>query len=123
MKEHEQLLKEARDFCDPTTGEVLQRIPEELINQLRAAKLAKGIPGGRSERTETYATWFVFFSDDIREEVLAKWREANRQRRRRRSAGAKKTNPEPVAAGVGSQARQSTNRGLHQFRQRKNSAK
>jgi len=45
MKEHEQLLDEARNFCNQTTGEVLDRIPEELMNRLRAAKLARGVPG------------------------------------------------------------------------------
>ncbi len=66
----------ARNFCDPTTGEVLQRIPEELMNKQRAAKLARGVPGRRNERIETYATWFVFLSDDFRDQVLAKWRKA-----------------------------------------------
>ena len=119
MKEHEQLLGEARDFCDATTGEVLQRIPDELMNKLRAAKLARGVPGKRSERTETYATWFVFLSDGIREQVLAKWREANRQRRHRHTAAAK-AKPQRVAAGVGSR---SSERDLQQFRQRKMSTK
>ena len=41
------LLDEARRYCDQKTGEVVQRIPEELMDKLRAAKLARGIPGSR----------------------------------------------------------------------------
>ena len=37
-------------------------LPEELMNKLRVAKLARGVPGKRSERTETYPAWFVFLS-------------------------------------------------------------
>lgn len=121
MKEHEQLLEEAGAFCHPTTGEVLQRIPEELMNRLRAAKLARGVPGRRSDRTDTHATWFVFLSDDIGEQVLAKWRDANRQRKHRHTAAAK-AKPQPVAADVGS-TKDSSKRGLQQFRQRRKSAK
>ena len=122
MKEHEQLLDEARNFCNQTTGEVLQRISEEMMNRLRAAKLARGVPGRRNERTETYATWFVFLSDDIRDQVLAKWREAHRLRRQR-NAAATKAKLEPVAAGPPSESRESSNRGLQEFQQRKKSAK
>jgi hypothetical protein len=122
MKDHGQLLDESRNFCDASTGEVLQRIPEELMNKLRAAKLARGIPGGRNESTGTYATWFVFFSDGIRDEVLAKWREANRQRRQRRTA-AGKANRQPVAAGVDSRSSEASEQAVQQSRQRRKSAK
>ena len=122
MKEHEQLLDEARNFCNQTTGEVLERIPEEMMNRLRAAKLARGVPGRRNERTETYATWFVYLSDDIRDQVLGKWREANRLRRQR-NAAATKAKLEPVAADPPSESRESSNRGLQEFLQRKKSAK
>ena len=82
------------------------------MKKLRAAQLARGIPGRRNERTETYATWFVFLTDDIREQVLVKWREANRQRRHRNTA-ATKAEPQPVAeVGVGSKLRESGKRGL-----------
>ena len=68
--EHEELLNEARAFCDPTSGEVVERIPETLMEKLRAAQLARGIPGKRSEQTQSYATWFVFLNSEIRERVL-----------------------------------------------------
>ncbi len=76
MSEHEQLLDEARRFCNPATGEVLERIPEELMTRLRAAKLALGIPGKPSQRTQSEATWFVFLNFDIQDRVLAEWRKA-----------------------------------------------
>ena len=122
MKEQEQLLDEARTFCDETTGEVLQRRPEELMSKLRAAQLAKGVPCRRNERTETYATWFVFLSEDIREQVLAKWREANRERRHR-PAAAGNVAPKPVAAGAGLKSSGLRKRGLGQFTQQRKSAK
>ena len=87
MSEHQQLLDEARQFCDPTTGEVMERIPEDLMKQLRTAKLARGIPGTPSQRTESYATWFVLVNDEIRERVLAEWRKANAARKRSRGKG------------------------------------
>ena len=31
MDDHQRLLEEAREFCDPATGEVINRIPDELI--------------------------------------------------------------------------------------------
>ena len=80
MSEHEQLLDEARKFCDPTTGEVVERIPEELMRKLRGAKLTRGIYGKPSKRTQSNATWFVFLSSDIAERVLAELRQANRTR-------------------------------------------
>ena len=121
MNEHEQLLDEARDFCEPKTGEVLQRIPKDLMDKLRAAKLARGVPGRRSDRTETHATWFVFLSDDIRVQILAEWREANRHRRQRRTAA---TESKPVLeAAAASQTKDSSKPGLQQFRQSRKSVK
>ena len=89
MNEHQHLLDEARRFCNPTTGEVVELIPEELMRLLRAAKLAVGIPGEAS-RTATSAKWIVLFNDDIRDQALMQWREAKRQRQRtkRRHVGA-----------------------------------
>jgi hypothetical protein len=81
MNEHQRLLDEARRFCDPATGEVIELIPEELMKQLRVAKLAVGIPGEVSQ-TATSAKWFVFLDDDIRKGVVSQWREANRKRPR-----------------------------------------
>ena len=91
MSEHQLLLDEALQFCDPTTGEVVERIPEDLMQKLRAAKLARGIPGTPSQRTESFATWFVFLNAEIRERVLAEWRKANAARRRNRGQGMKET--------------------------------
>jgi hypothetical protein len=93
MSEHQELLDEARRFCDPTTGEVVQRIPEELMKTLRQAHLARGIPGKRSQRTESHATWYVFLNSEIRDRVLAEWRKANAARKRGR--GKAKQRPEP----------------------------
>ena len=81
MNEHQHLLDEARRFCNPTTGEVVELIPEELMKLLRAAKLAVGIPGEVSQ-TATSAKWIVFLNEDIRGQALRQWREANRQRQR-----------------------------------------
>ena len=39
MDNVDQLLNEARGFCDPSTGEVLQRIPEELMQKLGTKQL------------------------------------------------------------------------------------
>ncbi len=74
VSEHEQLLNEARPFCDPATGEVVKRIPEELMQRLRAAKLARGIRNKPGRRTNSQATWFVFLSEEIRDRVLGKRR-------------------------------------------------
>jgi len=93
MSEHQELLDEAQRFCDPTTGEVVQRIPEELMKTLREAKLARGISGKPSQRTESDATWFVFLNSEIRDRVLAEWRKANAARKRGR--GKAKQGPEP----------------------------
>ena len=81
MSEHQRLLEEARRFCDPATGEVVELIPEELMRELRAAKLALGI-WGQETRTATTAKWFVFLDDDIRDQAVRKWREANHARHR-----------------------------------------
>jgi len=93
MSEHQELLDEARRFCDPTTGEVVQRIPGKLMKTLREAKLARGISGRPSQRTESHATWFVFLNGEIRDRVLAEWRKANAARKRGR--GKAKQSPEP----------------------------
>ena len=71
MSEDEQLLDEARPFCDAATGEVVERMPEELMQRLRAAKLARGIPGQASQ-----ATWFVFLNSEIHDGVLVEYRKA-----------------------------------------------
>ena len=68
-------------FCNPTTGEVVELIPEELMKLLRAAKLATGIWGEQGQ-TATNAKWYVFLDDDIRDQALAKWREAHCKRNR-----------------------------------------
>ena len=81
-----QLLSQARRYCDPATGEVIERIPEALMRQLREANLARGIPGRRNEATKSYATWFVFLTDDIREQRLNEWRTINKQRKRKHLA-------------------------------------
>ena len=119
MKEHERLLDEAQRFCDLDTGEVLERIPEELMSKLRAANLARGVPGKRNERTETYATWFVFLSKGIRERFLEQWREAKRQQKRYRTARRKDRYQNAVAG----ESKGPRSRGLAQFRQRRQSAK
>ena len=94
MSEHKELLDEARKFCDPTTGEVVQHIPEELMKTLREAKLARGIPGKPSQRTESHATWFVFLNSEIGDRVLAEWRKANAARKRGRKKAKHDAEPE-----------------------------
>ena len=76
VSEDEQLLDEARPFCDAATGEVVERMPEELMQRLRAAKLARGIPGQASRRTNSQATWFVFLNSEIHDGVLVEYRKA-----------------------------------------------
>ena len=71
MTEKQDLLEAAQEYCDPKTGEVLERIPDELMKKLRAAMLARGIPGKPSQRTGSSATWFVFLNSEIRDRVLA----------------------------------------------------
>jgi hypothetical protein len=80
----EELLNEARAYCDPNTGEVVKRMPEKLMRQLRDARLARGIHGRRSEATKSQATWFVFLNDNIRDLILREWRTASKQPKRRR---------------------------------------
>ena len=93
MSKDDQLLDEARGFCDASTGEVLQRIPEELMQKLRKAQLARGVPGKANKQTDSYATWFVFFNSDIRDHVMSEWRmnAQAKKRKRRRGKGAAQT--------------------------------
>jgi hypothetical protein len=112
----EELLDEARAFCDPETGEVIKRIPEELMQKLRAARLARGIPGRPSERTKSYATWFVFLNDEIRDRVLAEWRKVSTARKRRRQKSAA-TDTSPRLARQDVQRKVASSRGLRGFRQ------
>lgn len=79
------LLSQARSYCDPETGEVVKRIPDRLMRQLRDANLARGVPGRHSEATKSHATWFVFLNDNVRDLRLKEWRAANKQRKRSRS--------------------------------------
>ncbi len=114
MSEHQQLLDEARRFCDPATGEVLERMPEELMKKLRSVNLARGIPGKPSRRTESHATWFVFLNSEIRDRVLLEWRKANAGRKRSRGSRTS------ASGSSSSDARPKAGRGLKEFRQRKN---
>ena len=118
MTGYQRLLDEARRFCDPATGEVVELIPEELMRQLRAAKLAVGI-WGKECQTATNAKWFVFLTDDIRDQALTEWRRANRKRRRpkkRRVDSGEQTPTDDVRP----QTKEKVVRGLHGFlRQRK----
>ena len=119
MSKHDLLLNEVRTFCDSQTGEVLKRIPEELMQKLRLAKLAKGIPHKASKRTDSYATWFVFFNSDIRDDVMNEWREAQRALNRKRHTRPPnaKTPSEPT------KPHSSNNQGLKQFVKRRTSDK
>jgi hypothetical protein len=103
MTEQQQLLDAVRGYCDPRTGEVLERIPDELMNKLRAAKLAKGIPRRPSKRTGSSATWYVFLNGDIKDRVLAL--------RRRPKQGRAKNTPGKRTAGVGTDAQAKRNSG------------
>jgi hypothetical protein len=105
MQPNQDLLGEAIPYCDATTGEVRERIPEELMQRLRRAKLAVGVGGRRAERCGTSATWFVFFNEAIRAQALERYR----AHRRRRKA------PAPVAA---VQPKPPASRGLGSFRRR-----
>ena len=113
MNEQQQLLDEARAFCEPTTGEVIKRMPEELMKKLRAARLARGVPGKRSQRTETFATWFVFLTSEIRDRVTAEWRKANTARRKKPLT----CTEQKRSTNSSSSDTQAGNRGLKQFRQ------
>ena len=120
MRADQDLLDEARPFCDVSTGEVVERIPEDLMQRLRAAKLAVGVGGKRSERTETTATWFVLLDDTIRKQVLTACRMARRKRRR----GPRSADASPVGNSAGkapadktsSEAKSTIGRGLGAFR-------
>ncbi len=114
MSEHQQLLDEALRFCDPATGEVLERMPEELMKKLRSVTLARGIPGKPSRRTESHAIWFVFLNGEIRDRVLIEWRKAKAARKRSRGSRTS------ASGSSSSDARPKAGRGLKEFRQRKN---
>ncbi len=122
MENHQDLLNQSRPFCDASTGEIVQRLPEELMQQLRAAKLTRGIPGCRSHHTQTYATWFVFFTDQIRDRVLLESREANHNRKRGRTAVVGSAEQQ-LADNDQSVAQPPAQRGLAQFRQTRRPAK
>ena len=107
MTEQQGLLEAAREYCDPKTGEVLERIPDELMKQLRAAMLARGIPGKPSQRTGSNATWFVFLNSEIRDRVLALWR---------RPRGTAKRGPVKDARGEGTVGEAVTKVGSEQSR-------
>ena len=96
MQDHRELLNLPRPFCDPATGEVVQRLPDKLMLQLCAANLARGIPGCQSNHTQTGGTWFVFFTDEIRDQVLLGFREANYNRKRGRKAVVSSTEQHPT---------------------------
>ena len=113
MNEHQHLLDEAGKFCNPTTGEVVELIPEELMRRLRDAKLAIGIPG-KSSLTATRAKWIVFLNTEIREQSLTQWREANRQRQRTKRAQADSRPQEPTSD-IERPAKVITSRGLRSF--------
>jgi len=118
MDDHQHLLEEVREFCDPATGEVIKRIPDELMRRLRDANLARGVHGVPSKHTVAGATWFVFFNAEIRDRVLSERRvQAASRKKRPRSgqrSGPTRSLPETPAAGaIPSQ------RGLKAFRQRR----
>ncbi|MHB8971223.1 MAG: hypothetical protein ACYC3X_11640 [Pirellulaceae bacterium] len=109
----ERLLDEARSFCDPATGEVIELIPEELMKRLRVAKLAVGISGAVSQTT-TSAKWIVFLNDQIRAQALTQWRETSRKRQHTKPRPAKSSEPTP-AGEVQSPATPKVARGLRGF--------
>ena len=116
------LLDEARRFCDPATGEVVERIPEDLMKKLRNAKLARGIPGKPNPDTESQATWFVFFDAEIRARVLADVRRVRANQRRARAKRAKRNDASTKTAQSGGEVGPSGNRGLKAFLRRQNSS-
>ena len=120
MTEQERLLEAAREYCDPETGEVLERIPDELMAQLRAAMLARGIRGKPSQRTGSSATWFVFLNSEIKDRVLAMWRRPKRAAKRGpvKDARGKGTAGEE-APKVGSKDSHGASQGLGRFLNRK----
>jgi hypothetical protein len=121
MEDHSRLLEEAAGYCNLETGEVVSRMPSELMTALRAAKLARGVVGRRNERTESTATWFVFFSDGIRNDVLTKVRARAAVRKQRRSESRQNAEAGPDVPPI-APVEVPCHRGLRAFRQRKNSA-
>lgn len=113
MNEHQHLLDEASKFCNPTTGEVVELIPEELMRRLRDAKLAIGIPG-KGSLTTARAKWIVFLNAEIRDQGLAQWREVNRQRQRTKRTPAAPAPQEPTNE-VERPAKVISSRGLRSF--------
>jgi len=118
MQSHEELLDEARPFCDSSTGEVLQRIPDELMQRLRAAQLARGIPNRQSAHTQSFATWYVFFNEEIRAQVLNEYLNAQRKRR---VTGKPPINPTTKPKKAPASQGPPAERGLGGFRRRKKS--
>ncbi|MHB0958586.1 MAG: hypothetical protein ACYC0X_16445 [Pirellulaceae bacterium] len=113
MNEHQRLLDEARRFCNPETGEVIELIPEELMRPLRAAKMAVGI-WGEASQTATTAKWYVFLDDQIRDQVVKQWREVNRKRQRARKRRVE-PDQQPPTSDVESPAKTLSGRGLRGF--------
>jgi hypothetical protein len=113
MNERQHLLDEARRFCNPTTGEVVELIPEELMRLLRDTKLAVGIPGEVSQ-TSTSAKWIVFLNNEIRNQASTQWREAKRRRQctKREPTDSRAHAP---TSGVESSAKTVSGRGLRGF--------
>ena len=125
MSDNAQLLEQAQKFCDAETGEVIERIPEELMKELRQAKLARGVPGNRSKKTDSFATWYVFFTDEIRDRVMKEWRDANRSRKGKSGKPADKKPAKTGNRSGGSkpQHRPKASKGLSQFMQRRKTQK
>ena len=71
MNDHQRLLNEAARFCNPTTGEVVELIPEELMKLLPRREISSGIWGEQGQ-TATNAKWYVFLDDDIRDQAFSK---------------------------------------------------
>ncbi len=114
MNEHQGLLDEARRFCNPATGEVIELIPEELMSRLRAAKLAIGIAGEPSQ-TAASAKWIVFLDDEIREQAVTRWRAAQRRRRPRTKRPPIDSSEQAPISDVGSLAKTKVAHGLAGF--------
>ena len=117
MSSNEELLEQARPFCDFETGEVLKRLPEDLMQKLRAAKLARGIPGKSSDKTETFATWYVFFTTEIQDKILLEWRSANRMRKKSRASAGDAPPAKPARSSKPAKPAKPASRGLKQFRE------
>ena len=63
------LLDRVRPYCDEESGKVLEAVPEDLMQELRACHLAMGVELGAAGPTGHRATWFVFFSPKIQRKV------------------------------------------------------